>query len=216
MNKLRSTLTILMLFSLYGCATILSKTDQVISVNSNVQGAMVYIDGQARGKTPFSAQIIKKSNTQVMIKADGYNPQTMTLSTTIPTAFWGNALTFYGSFMGSTTDYLSGAVYEYSPNNYFFQLDKISKGTDQEAKIEMLENEITQYTLINHKNLQKDIIRGEGEYITSLFKIAGQDENKSSYLEKLKTIAKADLSIIEFSKQITEETVSQIYKKEKL
>jgi hypothetical protein len=46
----------------------------------------------------------------------------------INNAFWVNALFLYGSLSSSTTDYVSGAMYRYSPATYNIELETIKQG----------------------------------------------------------------------------------------
>lgn len=111
-----------------GCASIMSGKDQQISVNSNVRGATVLINGAEVGKTPFIGKVSKPKNGEgnvITLRADGYEEKTVAVETTIEPTFWVNILT--GGPFGSTTDYSSGAMYKLGDGNFNIDLTKSGK-----------------------------------------------------------------------------------------
>lgn len=104
----------------FGSATIFSGTNQSIAIDSEPSGAKVYVDGQLRGVTPMSIMMNKSvSSHDIRVQKEGYVDINVPMKKTMdPVAvlniFWDL----------STTDFLTGSVMEYSPNNYYFQLEK--------------------------------------------------------------------------------------------
>src|SRR5439155_9601807 len=96
-----------------GCASIVNGTTQVVTIDSNVRGAEVAVDGEMVGRTPYTGPIKRGSTTTVRVSTQGYQPKTITLSTEIEPIFWGNII--LGGFFGSTTDAGTGAMYKYAP-----------------------------------------------------------------------------------------------------
>jgi hypothetical protein len=101
------------LFVFAGCATIVKGTNQTVSINSNVNGAEVIVNGERVGVTPFTGPIKRKSGTTVTVQKLGYQTKTITLTTEIESVFWGNII--IGGVLGSTTDLATGAMYYYAP-----------------------------------------------------------------------------------------------------
>jgi len=104
-----------------GCASIVKGKTQNVSIESNVRGATIIVDGQTVGKTPFSGPIPRGSDTTILVKKDGYEPRRMTLSTEIEPIFWGNII--FGGFFGSTTDMGTQAMYKYAPATIMVDLE---------------------------------------------------------------------------------------------
>ena len=103
----------------FGSATIANGSSQTISFNSNPEGATVLVDGQMKCKTPCSVSLKKNKYSNVVFKKDGYASQTVSLtksfdSIALLNIFWDL----------STTDMISGAAFEYAPNNYMVELKK--------------------------------------------------------------------------------------------
>lgn len=104
----------------FGSATVFSGTNQSIAIDSEPSGAKVYVDGQLRGVTPLSVMMNKSvSSHEIRVQKEGFAdinvPMTKSMDpVAILNIFWDL----------STTDFLTGSVMEYSPNNYFFQLEK--------------------------------------------------------------------------------------------
>lgn len=102
---------------LSGCATIISGSNQTLTFNSNVEGVNVYVDGALIGKTPVSASFKKNKAQTVMFTKDGYESVTRNITKEFdPVA----VLSIFWDF--STTDFITGAVYEYAPNAIYVEM----------------------------------------------------------------------------------------------
>jgi hypothetical protein len=100
-----------------GCSTIISGTSQDITFDSNPQGAKVYLNGMIMGTTPFTFNAKKNKFHSLRVEKNGY----ISINRTVSKSFDPVALVniFWDL---STTDALTGAVYKYDENNYFFDL----------------------------------------------------------------------------------------------
>jgi uncharacterized protein YceK len=102
-----------------GCCTVIKKAEQTVTFDSVPDGAQVLIDGRPMGTTPLSVSLKKNAYDTVMIKKSGYVTQTKPLEK----KYDGFALlNIFWDF--STTDLITGAAYEYQPNQYYFELKK--------------------------------------------------------------------------------------------
>jgi hypothetical protein len=100
-----------------GSATLISGTTQSVSFNSEPEGATVLIDGVKKCQTPCTLSLKRGSSESVTFKKDGYKTQILPLES----SYNGVALlSVFWDF--STTDVISGAASEYSPNQYFVEL----------------------------------------------------------------------------------------------
>ena len=110
-------------FALSGCATILSGSDQPVTIQSSPEGADILMNGIVMGTTPFTMNVTRDSNTMLSIKKEGYKTETQLMNTKLNPMFWGNIL--FGGLLGSTTDTVSGASREYAPGVIFVKLEKL-------------------------------------------------------------------------------------------
>lgn len=102
-----------------GCATVFKGSSQVITFNSEPQGAEVILDGISMGVTPVSLNLKKNRYKTVMIKKEGFQ----VISQPIQTGY--DAIALINVFWDcSTTDLITGNAYEYEPNSYYFNLRK--------------------------------------------------------------------------------------------
>jgi hypothetical protein len=124
-NTVFYVMSVCMLLTVANCATLFGGSTQVVSINSNVSGATIELDGLAVGLTPFTGEVSKNKKV-LQLKKEGYEPKTIVLSTGIATIFWLNIL-FPGVY-GSSTDYSTGAMYNYSPANFQVDLEPVAKG----------------------------------------------------------------------------------------
>lgn len=104
------------------CATIVGGTSQTVSIDANVKGAEVIVNGAMVGQTPFAGTIKRGKSTSVTIKKTGYRPKTIILNTEVEPIFWGNIIV--GGVLGSTTDLSTEAMYKYTPASINVDLEK--------------------------------------------------------------------------------------------
>lgn len=189
----------LILFS--NCATIVSGKQQSVSFSSTPDGATVSVDGRILGKTPMTINLERKSGQNITFEKEGYAPRSMPLATTMNSWFLGNIIT--GGLLGSTTDGLSGAMYEYSPNNYHITLSSSKNGD-----ISLLndpKHRARLFILSGYTNIMQELSSTKGEYFNSLMEFLHVD--KSKYEEaatKLQSLANLYKNIPEFADKVVE------------
>lgn len=186
MDRLHRTLTALVLvLTLSGCATIVDGTSQPVTFNSEPNRAKILINGVQVGVTPLTIQVKRAKNTMIVAKKDGYESQQLPLQTKTNTYFWGNILFLYGS----TTDYASDAMVEYSPNMYFITLDPMRKSEADRDRLSD-ERKVRNFILINHASLAQDLAREEGEYLSSLSSmLAVRGTPRQDIVQRLKMVS---------------------------
>jgi hypothetical protein len=108
--------TIVLASVAFGSASIISGTSQAMNFNSYPEGATVKIDGKTICKTPCTQVVDKHSGTTLIFEKDGYQSRQMIMSEKV------NILTLLGGLFGTTTDSSTGALWEYTPNNYYIEL----------------------------------------------------------------------------------------------
>lgn len=104
------------------CAGVFKGTEQTLTFTSEPSGAEVMLDGQSLGVTPLSVKVKKNKYDTVMLKLAGYKAVTRPLEKSYDAVALVNV--FWDS---STTDLITGAAYEYSPNTYYFKLETEAK-----------------------------------------------------------------------------------------
>ncbi|MDN5941568.1 MAG: PEGA domain-containing protein [Nitrospira sp.] len=164
-----------------GCATIIDGSSQPVTFNSSPNGARIYVNGMELGTTPLTMPVKRSKSMMILAKKNGYEDQQLVLQTKTNSWFWGNIL--LGGLYGSTTDYASDAMIEYSPNMYYITLNPIppmqsneggfalESGTRTRIEHESIrtERQVRNFILHNHAYLTTDISRGQGEYLSSLY-----------------------------------------------
>ena len=183
-----------------GCATIIDGSSQPVTFNSSPNGARIYVNGMEIGTTPLIMPVKRSKTTTILAKKNGYEDQQLLLQTKVNTYFWGNILS--GGLYGSTTDYASDAMIEYSPNMYYITLNPIpllqSNGggfaveRGARTRIEQVgmrtERQVRTFILRYHADLTDDISRGQGEYLSSLYTMLHLPESGET-LKRLRSIA---------------------------
>jgi hypothetical protein len=142
-----SALFVSLMLILSGCATIIDGTSQPVTFNSEPNRAKIFLNGAQVGVTPLTLQVQRSKTTVVVAKKEGYEEQQIPLQTKLNGYFWGNVIS--GGFLGSTTDYASGSMVEYSPNMYFLSLEPIRKSEADAFRLSE-EKRVRQFILVNH------------------------------------------------------------------
>lgn len=171
----KRTLLVGIVLSLFlgSCVTLMKGTKQLVTINSNVEDAGVYLNGAQIGTTPFASEI-KKGNDALTIKKEGYRSHTLSLSKSIEPIFFGNIIT--GGTLGSITDFATGAAYSYSPSTY--QVELYKKGEGQEAFLDRYE--LRKYALLNMTDISVDLGNNGGDHLQTLITLAELPYNQDS------------------------------------
>jgi len=169
---------------LCSCATIMNGRSQQIRVDSNVHGATVRIDNVVVGYTPFVGEIPRgRKNRVITVEApDGSRQPQMMLVGFDQMKSLGNLLLglVYFSLFSMTTDYITGAVYEYSPDAFYFHLlDEYGNNTD-----EML---IRKYAMLYHSQIAIDTQNEKGEFINTLADMMNSSIQRAETITHIQT-----------------------------
>ena len=196
-----------------GCATILDGSSQPVNFNSSPNGARIYVNGMEVGTTPLNMLTKRSKTTMILAKKNGYEDQSLVLQTKVNAYFWGNILA--GGFLGSTTDEVSGAMIEYSPNMYHITLNPIpllqsndggfavERGARTRIEQESIrtERQVRSYILRYHAYLTADISRGQGEYLSSLYTMLRLPESVET-LKRFRSIAARHQDALSFAEVV--------------
>ena len=121
MNKIILCLLISpILFFHTNCATIFTGTTENISFSSNVQGAVVEMDGVEVGRTPHTMQVKKSFNGTMSIKADGYQRKSFGLQK----SFNGVSILNFFNLVFWGIDIATGAINKFDQKGYNITLQE--------------------------------------------------------------------------------------------
>lgn len=164
MRKLSMTLLAAAGLSVAGCATIMDGGDQDISFSSNPDNAVVSINGQEVGRTPVEVNWDRGGDDlEVEISADDHETYRTTIDSDLNMMFFGNIIT--GGPLGTTIDFVTGAMYEYSPGNYRADLAPTTAEKREDWNNEM---RVVKLALTNYAEFSADLQEGEGDYLDAV------------------------------------------------
>ncbi len=134
----------------FGSATIISGSEQDINFNSEPEGVSVKLNGNLLCTTPCMKVIKKHTGKILTFEKEGYKTRQMIMSESV------NVLTILGGLFGTTTDSSTGALWEYSPNNYYIELKEKSFRWDYNNKLldKNLLSDIRSFILIEYQSLK--------------------------------------------------------------
>ena len=115
MKIIKLALSICFAVLLCSCSTIINKTTQEISINSNPTSARLSIDGKKFGTTPQVVNIDRGMNHVLKLEVPGYEPYEIQITTQMSSWVWLNV--FNGFIPGFTIDYLNGSMYNLFPTS---------------------------------------------------------------------------------------------------
>jgi len=188
---------------LAGCASIISGKTQNASFQSTPSGAIVSLGGVPIGATPISTMIQRKNDQTLTVSKEGYKTFSTQMTTKIEPWFWGNIL--FGGIIGSVTDAVTGAMYEYAPGQYLVTLEqespsKVSASTEKSKK-----DKAREFIILSYNQIVADISKGSGNYLNSLMgllEIPRADEAAAT--RRIRAFAEAFPDIAQFADQVTE------------
>lgn len=164
MRKLSITLLAAAGLSIGGCATIMDGGDQDISFSSNPDNAVVSINGQQVGRTPVEVNWDRGSDDlEVEFSADDHETYRATIDSDLNMMFLGNIIT--GGPLGTTIDFVTGAMWEYSPGNYRAELAPMSAEKREDWNNQM---RVVKLALTNYAEFSADLQEGEGDYLDAV------------------------------------------------
>ncbi len=157
---------------LSGCGGFLSGTSQNIVVNSNVEGAEVYVGNVLKCRTPCSIEMDKKfSDHVVTLKAQGYKDASVPLKSSVNIMTSSNVSNLSA---GALTDLWNGGFWAYNQDALYVTLKKktpdarVAPGYDAETSIR-------KYAIANYMLIQRESFACDetGEYSRALSKKTG-------------------------------------------
>jgi hypothetical protein len=154
------------LAALSGCATIFTGTTDTLTFSSNVPEVRLTIDGQYKGELPVTLRMSRNfmGGQQFVAKfeREGYVTQEFRLQR----EFNMVAILDVTSVLTSGgVDVLTGSLLRFSPTGY--QVQMLSEGSSAGSTSFRRSTDLHRYALMNYRNIQKDIARGGGEYLSS-------------------------------------------------
>jgi len=107
---------------LFSCATLFTGTTDDIYINSNPNGASIYIGGLKVGKTPATITVKRPgfNDKEVVLKLEGYETKRFILKK----SFNAVSILNLGSLLGWVIDFATGSIYKYDPKSYDIDLEK--------------------------------------------------------------------------------------------
>lgn len=181
MNKKVLSLAVLVSF-LSSCGTVFTSGKQDMSFDSNVGGVEIFINGEARCKTPCVTKVSRSRDAMLVVaKKDGFDDKVINTHAGINLVSLFNIL----STTGFTTDVATGYMWEYQPNAYYVIMDPEPK-TPQEKKLRDTENKVRKFALENHSDIMSDVLYdGRKDYVIALSKMSGLDLSEIENIARL-------------------------------
>ena len=162
---------------LSSCATMFSGSTQVITIHSNVNGATIIMDGIPIGTTPFIGDIERGKEKFIVVYHEGHFAQTIRLTTKTNGWYYANLL-----ITGITIDSSTGAVYSYSPQEYYINLRPL----DLSSTDFLEEHQIRYFAMLNHSQIALEV-NDDGEYLLALADLLSSKMEREVAIEAIKT-----------------------------
>ncbi|GBO83564.1 PEGA domain-containing protein [Marinobacter salsuginis] len=199
MRNARILAVLAALLYLTGCASVVSGTDQKLTFNSEPEEATVMVSGRVLGKTPITVPVDRGSNQSITFEKEGYETYTAQLSTTTNPWFFGNIV--IGGLLGSTTDGVSGAIHEFSPDQYFVTLKPETPSGISTSKPRQIKEIIIAFS----GEFRHQLASGGGEKVDTIVQLLGVDASeKATTIRALNQLALANENDLELAKTIIE------------
>ncbi|PFG53364.1 PEGA domain-containing protein [Marinobacter sp. LV10R520-4] len=186
-------------FLFAGCASVVSGTDQKLTFNSEPDEATITVSGRVLGKTPLTVPVDRASNQSITFEKEGYKTYTAQLSTSTNPWFFGNIV--LGGLLGSTTDGASGAIHEFSPDQYFVTLNPDTPTGISTSKPRQIKEIIIAFS----GELRHQLATGGGEKLDALLQLLDIDlSEKDTTSRALNQLALSNENDLELANTIIE------------
>ena len=195
MNK--THLSLLFCLLLGGCGTVTRGFRQTIEVNSNVTGADVLVDGEKMCQTPCSFPLTRsRSSHRLTVVKEGYDTESVFIESSFNIWVIGNITSAAGSLFGSTTDQITGGMWEYNLDTYYANMMPNKELSQEKREKEKSKKAIRRFILKNYDELRKEAASSQSEYTSSLSVMTGVGGTE------LKEMCKSMPSEVSFTEQV--------------
>lgn len=117
--------------------------------------------------------------------------------------FWVNILS--GGVFGSSTDYSTGAMYQYEPSTFMVSLQPGQQSTAQRNDWQRREG-LRSFVLLNNQAIVSDLAAGDGEYVDVLVDVlAVKPEGRDGAIERWRAVYAASKTALEFAEMMVAE-----------
>lgn len=200
MMRGRAVLVAASAFLTSGCATILGGKTQTITVNSNVSGAEVLLNEAPLGKTPLTTSLKRGQSGVLRVQAAGYQPYQIAINKKISTLFWVNIFT--GGVFGSSTDYSTGAMYEYEPATFMASLSPVGR-SDAELSEWRRREGLRGFVLLNSDAIVSELALGRGESVDVLLRTFSVPEaDRAGAIERWRQDYRSSTTAADFAARV--------------
>ena len=201
-GSVNRTLALTIIAVLPGCASIINGKTQTVSFQSTPSGATVSLSGTPIGATPISTLIQRKNDQTLTVSKEGYKTFSTPMTTKIEPWFWGNIL--IGGIIGSVTDAVTGAMYEYQPGQYLVTLEQESASNLSASTEKSKKDRAREFIILSYNQIVADISKGSGSYLSSLMGLLGIPKaDEAVEVRRIKAFAEAFPDIAQFADQVT-------------
>lgn len=187
---MKSLAALAALTALSGCATIFTGTADTLTFSSNVPGVRLTVDGQYKGELPLTLKMSRNfmGGQQFVAKFEraGYVTQEFRLQREFNTVAILDVTSIPTS---GGIDVLTGSLLRFSPTGY--QVQMLSEGSSAGSTVFQRSTGLHRYALMNYRNIQKDIARGGGEYLSAFAVALCGGEGEASALVSAEAVRSA-------------------------
>ncbi len=202
MRLVNQMLVMTLVAVLAGCASIINGKTQTVSFQSTPSGATVTLNGTVMGVTPIGTMIQRRNDATLTVSKEGYKTFTTPMTTSIEPWFWGNIV--IGGVLGSVTDAVTGAMYQYAPGQYLVTLEP-EAGSKVSAPVEKSKKDkAREFIILSYNQIVADLSKGVGSYVNSLMGLLEFAKNdEAAALRRIKALSEAFPDIAQFADQVT-------------
>ncbi len=187
-----------------GCASMISGSTQPVTFKSSPDDVAVSINGEALGKTPTILVLKRQKDNVVEFSKAGFQKQTLKMETKMNGWVLANIIFCFSCLFSTTTDYSTGAAYEYAPDQYFVSL--VPEGV-VETPTDIKKRKAKTYIIGNYSRIISALAKTQDDTRVSKSKRPGINQSGSS--EYLKTLFEM-LDIPETNQKTARNTIKKI------
>jgi len=191
-----------------GCATLIDGSTQLVTFKSLPEGVTVTVNGKTLGETPIVLDLERQSESVVEFYKEGYTKHSLQMETRMNGLVFVNLIWCFSCVLSTTTDYASGAAYQYDPNKYFVIL--VPEGVT-ETPSDTKKRKVKSFIMANHIGIVTELSKVSDEYtpdeydeylysLIAMLEIPESDGPQAVY--KIKTISSGAKDSLIFADEV--------------
>ena len=144
-----------------GCATLIDGSTQKVTFKSSPDGVKISANGKILGETPIVLDLERQAENVLEFYKEGYAKQSVQIENRMNGLVFVNLIWCFSCLLSTTTDYSSGAAYQYDPDKYYVVL--VPEGVT-ETSSDTKKRKVQSFIMGNYEEIISELSKMPADY----------------------------------------------------